>query len=209
MFFIKSLSGPTTTNSKGQTICAKRSTSAKNALARGAWGVILRHEMKAKHGRQLGQLMCEFATDEDLEHIEPWKGRIKNEMKVTDKRRNRRRMVMSVSKDPQDESKPIIGVRFAVISDVLDRLKTSGIVFGKLKNNKSIYAQLHTRMTDCGFKKVEGPSKRDVQIASSTPEVMDSFEYIYVHPLFDVNKPELIRKIVQNSVDSQWSYDSL
>jgi len=152
--------------------------------------------------------MCEFATDQDLEHIEPWKGRIKNEMKVTDKRRNRRRMVMSVTKDPQ-EGKPIIGVRFAVISDVLDRLKTSGIVFGKTKKKKSIYAHLHTRMTNCGFKQVEGPSKRDVQIASSTPEVMDSFEYIYVHPLFDVNKPELIRKIVNKSVDSNWSYDSL
>ena len=125
-------------------------------------------------------------------------------MKVTDRARGTQRMVLSVSKDPQEESKPISGFRFCYLSDIVDRCKIFNVLFGSSK--RSLHQQLHNKLANVGFKRVKGPTKGESRNASKN-DVIDSFEYIYVHPLFDVNKPELIRKIIGNK--AEWSYDSL
>ena len=148
--------------------------------------------------------MRTLVLDEDLWNINKWSGRIKNELKVTDRYRGTQRMVLSISKDPQEESKPISGFRFCYLSDVVDRCKIFKVEFG---GSESEHKQLHTKLLHSGFKRVKGPSMGESRNAAK--DVIDSFEYIYVHPFFDVNKPELIRKIVSSNLASQWSYDSL
>jgi hypothetical protein len=142
-----------------------------------------------------------LVNDKRLTHIISWTGRIKNEMKVTDRQRGTQRMVLSVSRDPQEESKPISGFRFCYLSDIVDRCKIFNVLFG---SSKSLHQQLHNKLINVGFKRVKGPSVSESRGASR--DVIDSFEYIYVHPLFDINKPELIRKII---LGAEWSYDSL
>ena len=178
----------------------------KKKLARGAFGFFIDHEERAKHGGQLGQVMRTLVLDEDLQHIISWSGRIKNEWTHMPSRRrpDHHEMVLSISEDPQEESKPISGFRFCHLSDIVDRCKIFKVALGA---SQSDHKQLHGRLQKVGFKRVKGPSPRDTYGASK--DVIDSFEYIYVHPLFDINKPELVRKIVGGSLDSKWSYDSL
>jgi len=187
-------------------VSASQSKGSKKTLAaRGPWGCLIDNEVRADYEAQLGQVMRTLVLDEDLWNINKWSGRIKNELKVTDRYRGTQRMVLSISEDPQEESKPISGFRFSYLSDVVDRCKIFNISFGA--SNQSDHRQLHTKLIVAGFERVKGPSMGESRNASKA--VIDTFEYIYVHPLFDVNKPELVRKIVGGSVGSKWSYDSL
>jgi len=183
-------------------VSASRSKAQKKTLAsRGAWGALVDHQVRADQEAQLGQVMRTLVLEKRLKHIISWNGRIKNELKVTDRARGTQRMVVCVSKDPEEESKPISGFRFRNLSDVVDRCKLFKVGFG---GSASDHNKLHTRLNDIGFKRVKGPTEGESRNASK--DVIDSFEYIYVHPLFDVSKPELIRKIVHGA---KWSYDSL
>lgn len=188
-------------NNKGKTVCKARSIAAKKKKP---CGVLIDHQARVDSEAQLGQVMRTLVLDKSLWHINSWSGRIKNELKVTDQLRGTQRMVLSISEDPQEESKPISGFSFRVLSDVVDRCKIFKVSFG---GSNGVHSQLHAKLSEAGFKRVKGPSRRDTYGASK--DVRDSFEYIYVHPLFDVNKPKLIRKIVGGSLDSKWSYDSL
>jgi len=197
--------GRTTVNSAGRVVSAGKSKASKKTLAdRGAWGCLIDNQVRADYEAQLGQVMRTLVLDGSLWNINSWSGRIKNELKVTDRYRGTQRMVLSISEDPQEESKPISGFRFCFLSDVVDRCKIFKVSFGA---SDSEHKQLHSKLIFAGFKRVKGPSKGESRNASK--DVIDSFEYIYVHPLFDVNKPELVRKIVGGSVGSKWSYDSL
>jgi len=193
-------------NSKGKVVSASQSKGSKKTLAaRGPWGALIDNQVRADYEAQLGQVMRTLVLDGSLWNINSWHGRIKNELKVTDRHRGTQRMVLSISEDPQEESKPISGFQFSYLSDVVDRCKIFNVLFGA--SNQTDHRQLHSKLIFAGFKRVKGPSIAECRGASK--DVIDSFEYIYVHPLFDVNKPELVRKIVGGNVGSKWSYDSL
>jgi len=190
-------------------VSAGKSKALKKTLAdRGAWGFLIDHEVRADNEAQLGQVMRTLVLDGSLWNINSWNGRIKNEKTFIPPTRTypkgRHEMVLGISEDPQEESKPISGFRFCFLSDIVDRCKIFNVSFG---GSQSDHKQLHNKLILAGFKRVKGPSVSESRGASR--DVIDTFEYIYVHPLFDVNKPDLIRKIVSKSLGSKWSYDSL
>jgi len=192
-------------------VSASRSKAQKTTLAaRGPWGFNIDNQVRADYEAQLGQVMRTLVLDEDLWNINKWSGRVTYRMTFIPPAEcgwrhpnGRHEMAWSITKDPQ-EGKPISGFRFCYLSDIVDRCKIFNVSF---RGKRSLHKQLHNKLILTGFKRVKGPSRKDYIGASK--DVIDTFEYIYVHPLFDANKPELVRKIVGGSVGSKWSYDSL
>ena len=96
-------------------------------------------------------------------------------------------------RDKTTETRTIHGLRLTQLTDVVEKLKEADSKFNWSKNSE-ISAFLHLLTNSLKFEMVQGHDLRKHPYE-------DNMKWLFVHPLFDPNDPDSIKKIVTKNIE--------
>lgn len=202
-------------NNKGGLVDAKRSRGNKNKKHQSK--AITKLEAKEKAGLRPAQVLANLANNEDHWYVQYEVVEVRCVVENQPSRRIRNKPVRvlrlpgkrglgfeplksfkddnkEAGLDKTTETRTIHGLRLTQLTDIVEKLKEADSKFNSSKNSE-ISDLLRLLTNRLKFEIVQGHD------LLKDRTYKDDMKWLFVHPLFDPNDPDSIKKIVENNIE--------